>query len=31
VVREVLAEYFALTHGERQEHAQVRPKVDISS
>ena len=31
VVRKVLADYFALTRGERGEHVQVRPKTDISS
>ena len=31
VVRQVLSDYFALTRGEKREHAQVRPKVDISS
>ncbi|MBI3798598.1 MAG: penicillin-binding protein 2 [Deltaproteobacteria bacterium] len=31
VVRQVLADYFALTRGEKPEHAQVRPKVDITS
>jgi penicillin-binding protein 2 len=31
VVRRVLADYFALTRGEKREHAQVRPKVDLAS
>src|SRR5215813_3286217 len=31
VVRQVLGDYFALTRGQKQEHAQVRPKVDITS
>src|SRR5262245_5357955 len=31
VVRQVLADYFALTRGEKQAHVQVRSKVDISS
>ncbi|HKA54660.1 MAG TPA: penicillin-binding protein 2, partial [Candidatus Binatia bacterium] len=31
VVRQVLADYFALTRGGKQEHVQVRPKTDITS
>src|SRR5262245_15372467 len=31
VVRQVLADSFAPTRGEKQAHVQVRPKVDITS